>query len=117
MTPVYLYFDLHLGLPEYILLGIALAGVIYVWLYCYLRLRPIRRARIEARHRPEPAPEAFPSVSVIVYSRDEAENLARMLPALLTQDYPAPYEVIVVNEGENSAVADVVAAMRQILDL
>ena len=33
-------------------------------------------------------------VSVIVCTRDEAENLQKRLPVVLEQDYPAPHEVI-----------------------
>jgi glycosyltransferase involved in cell wall biosynthesis len=38
-------------------------------------------------------------VSVIVCARDEDENLARNLPALLVQEYPTTYEVVAVNDN------------------
>jgi glycosyltransferase involved in cell wall biosynthesis len=38
-------------------------------------------------------------VSVIVCARDEDENLARNLPALLVQHYPSTYEVVAVNDN------------------
>lgn len=38
-------------------------------------------------------------VSVIVCSRDEGAHLERNLPGVLVQDYPALYEVIVVNDN------------------
>src|SRR5215212_292560 len=38
-------------------------------------------------------------VSVIVCSRDEAENLERNLPSVLQQEYPTTHEVIVVNDN------------------
>ncbi|SCM59435.1 glycosyltransferase [Petrimonas mucosa] len=40
----------------------------------------------------------LPPVSVIIASKNESENLARFLPAILDQDYP-DFEVIVVNMG------------------
>lgn len=40
----------------------------------------------------------LPYVSVIIVAKNESENLARCLPAILQQDYP-DYEVIVVNDG------------------
>ncbi|HBG41013.1 glycosyltransferase [Limibacterium fermenti] len=40
----------------------------------------------------------WPGVSVIISSRDNSENLAKNLPAILEQDYPR-FEVIVVNRG------------------
>jgi glycosyltransferase involved in cell wall biosynthesis len=39
-----------------------------------------------------------PPVSVVVYSKNESESLAKFLPAFLTQDYPN-YQIIVVNDG------------------
>lgn len=39
-----------------------------------------------------------PSVSVIIASKNEADNIARNLPPILEQDYP-DFEVIVVNMG------------------
>ncbi|HEX2535708.1 MAG TPA: glycosyltransferase [Chitinophagaceae bacterium] len=38
-------------------------------------------------------------VSVIVCARDEDENLARHLPGLLVQDYPATHEVLVIDDN------------------
>ncbi|GHU71215.1 glycosyl transferase family 2 [Bacteroidia bacterium] len=42
-------------------------------------------------------PVAQPPVSVIIYARNEAENLETYLPSILEQNYPE-FEVIVVNE-------------------
>lgn len=39
----------------------------------------------------------FPPVSVVIAARNESDNLYENLPKLLTQDYPAPFEVVVVN--------------------
>lgn len=39
-----------------------------------------------------------PSVSVIIISKNDSENLAKNLPIILTQNYPN-YEVVVVNDG------------------
>lgn len=40
----------------------------------------------------------FPSVSVVIVSKNESDNLANNLPSILDQDYP-DFEVIVVNMG------------------
>lgn len=47
---------------------------------------------------------ALPSVSVVVYSQADGHNLRTLLPQILEQDYPAPMEVIVVNDesGDNT---------------
>lgn len=49
---------------------------------------------------------------MIVYSQDEADALEMLLRDIIGQEYPAPMEVIVVNEGENSEVRDVVETLR-----
>lgn len=46
--------------------------------------------------------------AVVVFAHDDYESLAEMLPQILTQDYPAGFEVIVVNDGESPGVRDVV---------
>lgn len=68
-----------------------------------------RRSRSE---RPDKPDEDYLPASVVVYSQADSENLAELLPALLGQNYPAPFEVIVVNEGESADVRDTVAALR-----
>ncbi|WP_303029609.1 glycosyltransferase [uncultured Duncaniella sp.] len=55
----------------------------------------------------------YPSVSVIVYSEDDASNLEVLLPQILDQDYPAPFEVIVVNDGAIDSTKDVIARLEQ----
>lgn len=64
----------------------------------------------------KPLPEGeqyYPSVSVIVYSEDDAPNLEVLLPQILEQDYPAPFEVIVVNDGAVPSTKDVIARLEQ----
>jgi len=48
-------------------------------------------------HKPIPAKNDQPPVSIIICARNESENLRKFLPAVLEQDYPG-YEVIVVND-------------------
>ncbi len=70
-------------------------------------------ARNRADHeRPEIPDSAYPPVSVLVYSQDDAENLSALLPGLLGQDYPSEFEVIVINEGESVDVRDAVSSLR-----
>ncbi len=53
----------------------------------------------------------LPPVSVIV-TADDLLNLPDLLTGLLAQDYPAGYEVIVVNAGGSDAVSDTVALLQ-----
>ncbi|MFH1225487.1 MAG: glycosyltransferase family A protein [Candidatus Diapherotrites archaeon] len=41
----------------------------------------------------------MPAVSIVVMTHNRCEVLERTLRAMLRQDYPAPYEIIVVNDG------------------
>ena len=48
-------------------------------------------------HRVFSAPDMLPPVSIVVCATNEYKQLRRLLPQLLTQDYPC-YEVVVVND-------------------
>lgn len=52
------------------------------------------------------------TAAVIVFVNDDAESLAEMLPGVLSQDYPAGYEVIVVNDGESADVRNIVEGLK-----
>lgn len=39
----------------------------------------------------------YPPVSIVIAARNESDNLYENLPKILTQNYPAPFEVVVVN--------------------
>lgn len=56
--------------------------------------------------------EQSPAISVVVYAKNESENLRKHLPALLNQDYPS-YEVIVVNDGSTDESDDVLKTLEQ----
>jgi glycosyltransferase involved in cell wall biosynthesis len=76
----------------------ALLGLVAV------NLAYLRRARRQRR-----APEPWPRVSVLVPARNEEDNLRRILPSLLAQDYPR-FEVVVVDDASEDATAAVLAA-------
>ncbi len=66
---------------------------LYYWVYYF---GPFAR-------RPAEAPAAAPGpdygpVSVIVCARNELDNLRRLLPLLLKQDYPGPFEVVLIDD-------------------
>ncbi len=50
------------------------------------------------RRRPAPTGGALPFISVLIPARNEEANLARLLPSLLAQQYPA-FEVVVYDDG------------------
>lgn len=50
----------------------------------------------------------LPSLSIIVPARNEADNLRRLLPSLVQQDYPGDIEIIVVDDQSTDGTAAVV---------
>ena len=54
---------------------------------------------------------SFPKVSVVIASENEAIELSKNLPLILTQDYPN-YEVIVVNNGSTDESDDLLQSLK-----
>jgi cellulose synthase/poly-beta-1,6-N-acetylglucosamine synthase-like glycosyltransferase len=52
--------------------------------------------RLAYRKTKKPSSD-LPAISIIIAARNESDNLFENLPKLLTQSYPKPFEVIVVN--------------------
>ncbi|MFN2135123.1 MAG: glycosyltransferase [Candidatus Promineifilaceae bacterium] len=71
-------------------------------------------ARAERRYRDLPllpqqaSAGRLPSLSIIVPARNEARNLRRLLPSLIEQEYPGPFEIIVVDDHSSDETAAVV---------
>ncbi|HYG03165.1 MAG TPA: glycosyltransferase [Chryseosolibacter sp.] len=55
---------------------------------------------------------ALPPVSILVCAHDEEENLKKLIPDLLNQDYP-DFEVIVVNDRSNDNTYDYLRELSQ----
>jgi len=70
-----------------------------------------RQAGRQARN-PLYTGDKLPGVSVLVYSHNEGESLARNLPVLLNQNYPN-YEVIVLDDNSRDNTQDVLTMMDQ----
>jgi chlorobactene glucosyltransferase len=60
---------------------------------------------------PEAAPRTWPSLSVVIAARNEADDLGPCLDALLAQDYPGPMELQVV-DGRSTDGTPAVAEAR-----
>ncbi len=102
-------FSLELSVLTLSLLGVMLlAGVVVL---CVLLPK---LSRVTAATRPADGEDnnnmmlEYPAVSVIVHSRSDASTLRTLIPMIMQQEYPAPMEVIVVNDGGDDAVTDVV---------
>lgn len=70
--------------------------LVQLFFYAALYKKPL--AYEQKRDKTTPEEEEFPSVSVIIASKNESEDLEKNLPAVLEQDYPN-FEVIVINSG------------------
>src|SRR5262249_32835402 len=55
-------------------------------------------------------PARWPSVTVVVPARDEAEILPLTLPTLVDQDYPGQMRVVLVDDNSTDGTADLVAS-------
>lgn len=57
-------------------------------------------------------PTSYPPVSVIVTSSGSSVNLDILLPQILGQDYPVPFEVVIVDDGDDPATEAVVSRLQ-----
>lgn len=87
--------------------------VLAVATFYIFRLQTVIKYRRNAdSERPDKPDSEYLPASVVIYSQGDAENLQSLLETVLNQDYPAAYEVIVVNEGESGDVRDTVGMLR-----
>ncbi len=87
-------------------LGLFVIQLLY-WLVSYAR--PLCKAR--KQQQPDDS-VPMPPVSIVVYAKNESDNLSANLPALLAQEYPE-YEVIVVNDGSTDESDNVLKRFEQ----
>lgn len=53
--------------------------------------------------------QSYPPVSVIICSKNEAENLKKNIPKILSQEYPS-FEVILINDASYDETGDIIEA-------
>ncbi len=92
-----------------------LAWLIQIILNLVIWQRMKREAGRQAQN-PLRTGDQKPGVSVVVYSHNEGESLARNLPLLLNQNYPN-YEVIVLDDNSRDNTQDVLTMMDQRSDI
>jgi len=95
------------------LLCAAFACVVLLAAIYLARVRSVVTYRRRAdRERPDKPEADYLPASVVIYSQGDSDNLETLLRTILGQDYPAAFEVIVVNEGESVEVRDTVSMLR-----
>jgi len=76
----------------WLLLACVLVQLVYAGYFFWpFASRPVEAASNELGPDSEP-------VSIIVCARNELENLRQLLPLLLKQDYPAPFEIVLIDD-------------------
>lgn len=107
LTP---YLSFSFGPLVWALIGTAMLSGLLMLLILLPRL--VRMSRKSKHDDEAPMPtDGYPAVSVIVYSQADGWNLRRLLVQILEQDYPAPMEVIVVNDENADSTEDVVSEL------
>ncbi len=86
-------------------LALSAAGLA-AWLYLLLARGSFWRANIRDEADLAPAPEDWPSVTVVVPARDEADVIGASVTSLLTQDYPAPVAVVLTDDQSADGTAE-----------
>ncbi|MCK4246078.1 glycosyltransferase, partial [Candidatus Bipolaricaulota bacterium] len=97
--------------------GVVASGSLVAWLWLVLARGRFWRTDQEldaAVSTTADERDKWPSISVIIPARDEADLLPITLPTLLTQDYPGQFHVYLVDDKSSDGTADIAAqAARQ----
>jgi hopene-associated glycosyltransferase HpnB len=92
------------------MIGILVLGVIplAVWIGLLAARGGFWRAR-ERDDRDEPTrnPDVWPAIAAVVPARNEADVIAYSLGSLLAQDYPGPFQVILVDDQSDDGTAEI----------
>ena len=103
-------YGVNLPLWVWIVLGVSIVAAAGAAAMSWSRMRRVSRA-VKTDAEAELPEEGYPAVSVIVYAQAAASNLRVLLPQILEQNYPAPMEVIVVNDQSADNTQDIVAEL------
>jgi hopene-associated glycosyltransferase HpnB len=100
--------------PDLLLAIGGAAGALSFLCWLALALRPERAwdCRPVAEDEPAPPdPASWPSVCILVPARNEEAMLRRTLPALLAQDYPGEWRILVVDDRSRDRSSEAVASL------
>ena len=110
-------FSLDIHYIIWCLLGVALLlSLVWVVWYNHRSMKLLKFMKWEERTRRYLYPEDFPSVSIIVFADNDEKWLNKYLPTIMKQNYPAPYEVIVVDDASFDGTKDLVGDMMVYFD-
>ena len=110
-------FSLDIHYIIWCLLGAAfLMSLVWVVWYNRRSMKLLKFMKVEERTRRYLFPEDLPSVSVIVIANNDEKWLNKFLPSIMKQNYPAPFEVIVVDDASIDGTKDLVGDMMVYFD-
>jgi hopene-associated glycosyltransferase HpnB len=94
--------------------ALAALGALSAAAWLAIALRPARSWDLRPVGEGEPwpaAPQQWPRAAIVVPAHDEADQLPRTLPALLAQDYPGEWRVVVVDDRSSDGTAAVARSL------
>ncbi len=86
------------------------SAALVVWLYLLFGRGGFWRAVVGDDQDSAAEPQAWPSVVAVVPARNEAEVIAESLGPLLSQNYPGPFAVILVDDQSTDGTANIARA-------
>lgn len=91
------------------LVAAGLVAALYLLFIYRRRIASVaKHYRLTTRRAADAGNATSPAISVIIYCKDSARALERILPSILNQNYDAAFEVIVATDGRNEQADDVV---------
>ena len=63
------------------------------------------------RRPPRRALARYPALSVLMYVRDQAQSIAQTIESIRRQEYPGPFEVILIDDASTDRTAQIVRDM------
>ena len=112
-----MFFSLEIHYIIWSLLGVALL-LSLVWVVWYNRrsMRLLKFMKVDERTRRYLFHDDLPSVSILVFANDDEMWLNKFLPRIMSQKYPSPFEVIVLDDASVDGTKDLIGEMMAYYD-
>jgi glycosyltransferase involved in cell wall biosynthesis len=98
---------------ELILAGILSVMLLIQLLYYFSLYFRIHYRNAQVSRRGSQFTEDLPPISIIIYTDNQYEQLKRSLPLILAQDYPAGFEVVIINGSKTDETEDYLKLMQR----
>ena len=92
-------------------MSLVLAALAFaIWLYMLVARGGFWRARERDEYWRNPDPSRWPDIVAIIPARDEAECVGQCVGSLLSQNYPGPFSIVLVDDESADGTGDVAKA-------